>query len=210
MNLPDFGAKRHMLSQWGALHFSQSVNSPLIRPPFDQVQAQYQQYQQYQQHHFSLLPKDHHRKVFSTVMAASEALQSFLARSTLQIVILVALPLALLIRFLLVRPSFPPKAPQTLSNDYPIIGAVAFFTKRWDFFRHAISQSPTGNFSFHLGKHPLIGVSGDEGRRVFFESKQLSFAEGYGRAQSKGLTIGSTDNAADMVQLRSLVWSRSG
>lgn len=30
-----------------------------------------------------------------------------------------------------------------------------------------------GSFSFFLGKHPVVALVGDEGRKVFFESKEL-------------------------------------
>jgi hypothetical protein len=33
-----------------------------------------------------------------------------------------------------------------------------------------------------MGKHRLVGTNSDEGRKVFFESKGLGFAEGYVRA----------------------------
>lgn len=77
------------------------------------------------------------------------------------------------------RPTVSTKAPALIDEDYPVIGALRFWTARWDFFRRAQSQSPSGNFSFFIGKHPVVGVSSDEARRVFFESKQLGLTEGY-------------------------------
>lgn len=74
---------------------------------------------------------------------------------------------------------FSSKSPKLASAGYPILGAVRFFTARLDFFRHAQAQAPTGNFTFFLGKHPIVGLSGDKGRSVFFESRELGFAEGY-------------------------------
>ena len=78
------------------------------------------------------------------------------------------------------RPAFPANSPEPISSQetYPILGAVGFFTKRWDFYRDAISNSKTGSFSFYLGKHPIVGLSGHASRRKFFESKRLDFLEG--------------------------------
>ncbi|KAG9236781.1 cytochrome P450 [Amylocarpus encephaloides] len=74
---------------------------------------------------------------------------------------------------------FSPRSPTLVREGYPVLGALRFFTARWDFFQHARTQSPTGNFSFFLGKHPVVGLTGTDGRRVFFDSRELGFAEGY-------------------------------
>ncbi|CAG8976008.1 hypothetical protein HYALB_00007535 [Hymenoscyphus albidus] len=57
------------------------------------------------------------------------------------------------------RYQFSAKSPKRTKAGYPIIGAIHFFTARWDFFRHARQQAPTGNFSFFLGKHPVVGYA---------------------------------------------------
>lgn len=74
--------------------------------------------------------------------------------------------------------SAPPNTPKYISGSLPILGAVRFWTARWDFFRHAMSQTKTGNFSYNVGPYSVVGVSGDAGREVFFGSPQLSFSEG--------------------------------
>jgi hypothetical protein len=112
-------------------------------------------------------------------MAVYRALQISLPNSSLQIFVAVAVPLILCICYLSSRTSFPSKAPRVAPHNYPIVGALGFFTERWTFYQRAIANSPTGNFSFHLGKHSIIGLSGEEGRKVFFDSRQLSFSEGY-------------------------------
>jgi hypothetical protein len=66
-----------------------------------------------------------------------------------------------------------------VSHNFPITGAFGFWAKRWDFFRHARDHSPTGNFTWNAGPNTVVGLSGDSGRRLFFESKQLGFSEGY-------------------------------
>lgn len=77
------------------------------------------------------------------------------------------------------RPSFPSNAPHVLSNDWPIFGSLRFWNARRDFWVDAVKESKTGNFSYHLGKHPVIGVSSKEGRDVFLNSRDLGFGEGY-------------------------------
>ena len=77
------------------------------------------------------------------------------------------------------RPRFPKSAPMLVRENFPILGALRFFTARWDFYRHGISQSKTGNFSFYVGNNAIVGLSGDKGRKLFFESKALGFTEGY-------------------------------
>lgn len=112
-------------------------------------------------------------------MAVQNALQAYLPNITFQLFVIVAIPLGVCIRYLSSRVSFPPKAPKLTSHNYPIVGALGFFTERWTFCQRASAQSPTGNYSFHLGKHRVVGVSGEEGRKVFFDNRQLSFSEGY-------------------------------
>ncbi|KAF2184121.1 cytochrome P450 [Zopfia rhizophila CBS 207.26] len=73
----------------------------------------------------------------------------------------------------------PSNAPPTVSDDLPITGAFGFWTRRWDFFRNARAHTSTGNFSFHAGPHTVVGLSGDKGRQLFFESRDLGLAEGY-------------------------------
>ena len=72
-----------------------------------------------------------------------------------------------------------PKAPRLAPGRYPVVGALRFFTARWDFFQHAQQLTPSGNFGFFIGKHPVVGLTGEKGRQVFFESKGLGFGEGY-------------------------------
>ena len=114
-------------------------------------------------------------------MAVHIALQTYLPNSVLQLFVILTLPLILCIRYLASRPSFPSRAPKLASQNYPIVGALGFFTERYTFCERASAQSPTGNYSFHLGKHRVIGVSGKDGRKAVFENRQLGFAEGYAK-----------------------------
>lgn len=77
------------------------------------------------------------------------------------------------------QPSFPKGAPQLVSEArWPILGTWELYRKRKDFFVAAATKSPTGNFSTYFGKHPIVGISGPEARRTFFDSKELSMGEG--------------------------------
>jgi sterol 14-demethylase len=71
---------------------------------------------------------------------------------------------------------------------------MQFFTQRWDFFQRQMAHSPTGNFSFYAGDKPVIGMSGDEPRRIFFDSKHLGFTEGYGALLGGSPTVSKKPN----------------
>lgn len=85
-----------------------------------------------------------------------------------------------IIIFILISPSSSnPKAPRRVSYGYPLIGNYEFFTARWDLFRKSSILTSSGNFTFFLGPHQIVGLSGDKGRETFFESRDLNFPEGY-------------------------------
>ncbi|KAL6710615.1 hypothetical protein ACN47E_008663 [Coniothyrium glycines] len=73
----------------------------------------------------------------------------------------------------------PSNAPPEVGDNLPISGAFGFWTERWTWFRRRRDQSNTGNFSFHAGPNTIVALSGDKGRQLFFDSKDLGFAEGY-------------------------------
>lgn len=75
--------------------------------------------------------------------------------------------------------SFSQKAPKLASESWPIIGSIQFFTERWSFFERQVALSHTGNFSFYAGDKPVVGISGDHARKLFFESKTMSLSDGY-------------------------------
>ncbi|RMY69600.1 hypothetical protein D0863_06348 [Hortaea werneckii] len=79
------------------------------------------------------------------------------------------------------RPAFPKNAPKLTNIAWPIVGSHQFFTNRWEFYQAAKAGSKTGNFSFYAGQHPVVGVSGQEARKMFFDTpvKELGFSEGY-------------------------------
>jgi hypothetical protein len=90
----------------------------------------------------------------------------------------VSLALGAFAAYLYVARSLPEGAPPLVKGDWPLIGPTTYWTERWNFFQEAIKASLNGTFTFHVGKHVVVGMSGDENRRVFMESKQLDFSSG--------------------------------
>jgi len=76
------------------------------------------------------------------------------------------------------RVPWPKNAPKQSFSEWPILGSLRFFSERWNFLREAAVHSLTGQHSFHVGGYSVVGLSGEEGRHAFFESKQLSLGEG--------------------------------
>jgi sterol 14-demethylase len=72
----------------------------------------------------------------------------------------------------------PANAPPQVSDDLPVVGALGFWTHRWTWWREQRDQSKTGTFSFHAGPNMIVALSGDKGRQLFFDSKDLGFSEG--------------------------------
>lgn len=92
------------------------------------------------------------------------------------------------------RPSLPKNAPPMVTEAWPLIGSMQFFTNRWEFFQRQMAHSPSGNFSFFAGDKAVIGMSGDESRRLFFDSKHLGFSEGYGALLGGSPTVNKKKN----------------
>ena len=60
----------------------------------------------------------------------------------------------------------------------PVLGCPRYFSDRLAFVTEGIRSTATGNFSFYFGKLQIVNLAGSEGRKLFFESKDLNFAEG--------------------------------
>ena len=96
--------------------------------------------------------------------------------------------------YLFRKPPFPKNAPGLTPEAWPIVGSLQFFTQRWDFFQKSLAHSNGRSFSFYAGQYPVVGLSGDEGRRIFFESKSLGFAEGYAALLGGSPTVKENNN----------------
>ena len=93
------------------------------------------------------------------------------------------------------RPSVHPKSPAFISDTYPILGSLGFVTRQWwamplrrrllwashwqvkyrSFWKDALKESKTGNFSFWQGKIHIVGVSGTAARKLVLEHPNLDF-----------------------------------
>jgi sterol 14-demethylase len=109
------------------------------------------------------------------------ALQSLASSASLAYPIAIAILVGItsLVLYVFHKPAFPANAPKATEDALPLIGSRNFFTKRWDFYKSSIARSATGNFSFYAGKWPVVGLAGHNSRKLFFESRQLAFQEGY-------------------------------
>ncbi|KAF2797426.1 cytochrome P450 6A1 [Melanomma pulvis-pyrius CBS 109.77] len=87
--------------------------------------------------------------------------------------------LILLIARIVWQPPFPLAAPPLLKESLPIVGALRFFSARANFCKDGASKTKTGNYSFYFGKYRIVGLSGVEGRKTFYQSKDFSLFEGY-------------------------------
>ncbi|CAD0090013.1 unnamed protein product [Aureobasidium vineae] len=110
-------------------------------------------------------------------MALTEAVQGLGTSQALLTVL--SLALGIIAVYLYVAGRYLPEgAPPLVKGEWPLIGPTDFWTRRWDFFKEATKASVNGNFTFHVGKHVVVGVSGDDGRRAFMESRQLDASSG--------------------------------
>lgn len=80
---------------------------------------------------------------FATLVASSNTLLSvaFLSIAILTTAVLYAFR----------GPPLPKNAPRLVTEAWPIIGSMQFFTQRTEFFQRQVAHSPTGNFSFYAG-----------------------------------------------------------
>ncbi|KAI2642112.1 cytochrome P450 6A1 [Xylaria nigripes] len=108
------------------------------------------------------------------------------------------------------RPPFPKNAPKWYKKgDWPILGSLEFYYgRRLDFVRAALRESKTGHVSFYIGKKHLVLVSGEEGRKFYFESKELNFNQGFAElltAQPQPPELKEDNNSFTKMFQRSLV-----
>lgn len=112
-------------------------------------------------------------------MALFNILDQFVDTKTILLCLVVVLVLATCATILLpYSHRIPADAPPQVSDDLPVVGALGFWTQRWNWWSERRDQSKTGTFSFHVGPNMVVALSGDKGRQVFFESKDLGFGEG--------------------------------
>jgi hypothetical protein len=80
---------------------------------------------------------------------------------------------------ILVRPTISEKAPRFFSeDDWPFLGALRFFSARHDYMMAGIKASQHGSFSFYVGKKHVVGLGGVEGRKTFYDTRELDINAG--------------------------------
>lgn len=95
------------------------------------------------------------------------------------IALAIILGIAAALQPLFTRPDLPKNAPGLISG-YPLLGATRYFTSRLAFTRESRLQTKTRNFSFLLGRYPIISLGGHDGRAAIFEGKdtELNLSDG--------------------------------
>lgn len=91
--------------------------------------------------------------------------------------------------YLLRAMTIHPKAPPMAQSTFPLIGAIAYITRTWDFFHDersrvlarpsAMKNNPYQALSFRLGRLPVVAVMGEKARQWFYAEPKLDFDEGY-------------------------------
>lgn len=130
-----------------------------------------------------------------------------LSSSTLGIAFALFTVLAASFFYAFSRPALPKNVPPFTTEAWPIIGSMQFFTQRWDFFQRQMAHSSTGNFSFYAGDKPVIAISGDEAKRVFYEHKHMGLAEGYGALLGGSPQINEGNNPLAETEAMQQGWS---
>ncbi|RAH41256.1 cytochrome P450 [Aspergillus brunneoviolaceus CBS 621.78] len=80
--------------------------------------------------------------------------------------------------FLSYTPRVDRKSPKFTPNTVPLVGSWSFFTQKWAFWQDCVAKSPTGHFSFWLGKYHVVGMSGPAARKVFLDNPNFDFVRG--------------------------------
>lgn len=117
----------------------------------------------------SLLATDHHLVLNSLSSYATPTAVAFGAA---------LFGLVCVIKWVLQRPPADVCAPKFYSDGYDLFAAWRFFSSRWDYYQEGTAKR-TRNFSFWIGKYPLVGLTGAAARKTFYEHKALSVNEGH-------------------------------
>lgn len=75
------------------------------------------------------------------------------------------------------RPSLHRYAPKLAAEGWPVVGSWAFWSERTEFLLRGAARAKSGQFSFWFGPHYVVGLSGLEGRKAFFETREMGMQE---------------------------------
>jgi hypothetical protein len=112
-------------------------------------------------------------------MATPTSIATIWHQSPLALALIILTTIAYTIHRLTLRATLPAKAPTLTTSNLPLLGDINFFRRRWTWWKSCMAASSTGSFSYNIGHHTAVGLSGAAGRKLFFDSKELGFGEGY-------------------------------
>lgn len=92
---------------------------------------------------------------------------------TLWIAGFIAIASIVFLGYLSYTPRVDKRAPAFTSDTTLFIGSWSYFKRRWSFWVNSVAQSKTGHFSFWLGKHHCVGVSGEAARKWFLDNRHF-------------------------------------
>jgi hypothetical protein len=79
----------------------------------------------------------------------------------------------------LLQQSLPANAPKLVKGSSLVFWSVEFFSNQTEWCKAMMATTETGNFTFHYGQNQIANLAGLQGRKTFFESKELSFSAGW-------------------------------
>lgn len=79
------------------------------------------------------------------------------------------------------RPVLPRGSPNLWeAYHWPVIGSVLrFYNRRRDMVVEGTQTTPSGTFSFYVGRNHIINLGGLDGRKTFFETRDFSLSAGF-------------------------------
>ncbi|KAF8879391.1 hypothetical protein BD779DRAFT_1676436 [Infundibulicybe gibba] len=87
----------------------------------------------------------------------------------------------LLLCVYILAPRSTPKSSREIKRlgGFSILTAWPFFTRRFDFLQFHFNSTKERIFRFNILHHPIVALNGEEGRKLFFDDKNLNSIEGY-------------------------------
>ncbi|KAM3515172.1 hypothetical protein MY11210_001184 [Beauveria gryllotalpidicola] len=93
-------------------------------------------------------------------------------------VVILSTALLAIVSLLSQRPKLPKNAP-ILIRGWPILGSVDFYLQRCEFLEKQHKRRSGQPFSFYYGPHLIVGLVGEAGRTLLYNSRQFDVRAGY-------------------------------
>ena len=83
-------------------------------------------------------------------------------------------------QFVVARPPVPKNSPKPWNAyDWPLVGSTfRFYSRRRDMVVEGLAASPSGNFSFYIGRKHVVLLSSPGGRKTYYENKAFNLSAG--------------------------------